>query len=64
MRLTKSDIEHKLLKGDIIPWRDANGKDCQLRLRDPKERRLFEFLLDTKVREPKGLPEGFINGLS
>ncbi len=64
VRLTKSDIEHELLTGETIKWLDANGKDCKLLLDNPKERRLFEFLLNTKVREHKGLPEDFIDGLS
>ena len=63
-RLTKSDIERRLLTGASITWKDANGKNCHLVLSDPKERRLFAFLLKTKVREPTGLSEGFINDLS
>ena len=33
-------------------------------LSDPKERRLFAFLLDSKLRESKGLPQDFIDDLS
>lgn len=63
-RLTKLDIERGLLTGQSITWLDANKKNCQLALGDPKERRLFDFLLKTKVREPTGLSQDFINGLS
>lgn len=63
-RLTKLDIERRLLTGASVLWRDANDKNCQLVLGDPKERRLFAFLLGTKVREPTGLSQNFIDGLS
>jgi len=63
-RLTKPDIERTLLKGASVAWQDANEKNCQLVLGDPKERRLFAFLLGTKVREPTGLSQDFIDGLS
>src|SRR3989304_88792 len=63
-RLTKPDIERRLLTGASVPWKDANEKNCQLVLSDPKERRLFAFLLGSKVREPTGLPQNFIDGLS
>ncbi len=62
-RLTKSDIERGLLKKDSIAWQDANKKRRSLVLDDPKKRRLFAFLLGTKVREPTGLPQDFIDGL-
>ena len=64
MRLTKLDIERSLLTGATIAWKDTNGKNCQLALNDPKERRLFDFLLTTKDREPTGLRQEFIDGLS
>lgn len=63
-RLTKPDIERRLLTGASVVWQDANDKNCQLVLGDPKERRLFAFLLGTKVREPTGLSQNFIDGLS
>ena len=63
-RLTKSDIERRLLTGASVAWKDANGKKCQFELGASKERRLFSFLLNTKVREPKGLSQEFIDGLS
>jgi hypothetical protein len=62
-RLTKSDIERKLLTGAGVPWKDANKKNSQLVLDDPKKRRLFAFLLSSKVREATGLSEGFVAGL-
>lgn len=63
-RLTKPDIERRLLTGASVVWQDANDKNCQLVLGDPKERRLFAFLLGTKIREPTGLSQNFIDGLS
>ena len=63
VHLTKSDIELKLLSGAYVAWKDANGKNCQFALGDPKERRLFTFLLETKVREPTELSQDFIEGL-
>jgi ATPase involved in DNA repair len=64
VRLTKSDIERKLLTGEFVAWKDANGRDSQFALSDPTKRRLFAFLLKTKVREPTGLSQEFIDGLS
>jgi energy-coupling factor transporter ATP-binding protein EcfA2 len=64
VRLTKSEIERKLLSGTAVAWQDANKKNCQLILGDAKERRLFSFLLTSKVRDPTGLSQNFIDGLS
>ena len=63
-RITKADIEQRLLSGASVKWRDANNKDFELVLSDPKERRLFAFLLSSTVRTPKELPDDFISGLS
>ncbi len=63
-RLTKLDIERKLLMGAGVAWQDANKKRSQLVLDDAKKRRLFTFLLKNKVRESTGLPGDFIAGLS
>jgi len=63
-RLTKSDIERKLLTGVSVAWKDVNEKTNQLVLADPKERRLFALLLRTKDREPTGLSQDFIDALS
>jgi len=63
-RLTKSDIERKLLTGAVIPWQAANQKSSQLVLDDPKKRRLFSFLVGSKVREATSLPDDFVAGLS
>ena len=62
-RLTKSDIERKLLAGVGVTWHDANNKRSQLVLDDAKKRRLFAFLLSSKVREAKGLSDDFVTGL-
>jgi len=63
-RLTKLDIERRLLTGASVAWKDANEKNRQLVLGNSKERRLFAFLLATKIREPTGLSQGFTDGLS
>jgi energy-coupling factor transporter ATP-binding protein EcfA2 len=63
-RLTKLDIERKLLVGAGVAWQDANKKSSQLVLDDAKKRRLFAFLLKSKVRESTGLSDDFIAGLS
>ena len=63
-RLTKTDIERKLLSGESLTWQDANKKSSHLVLDDAKKRRLFAFLLGSKVREPAVLAEDFVRGLS
>ncbi len=63
-RLTKADIEQRLLSGASVKWRDANNKDFELVLSDPKKRRLLAFLLSSTVRTPTGLSDEFIHGLS
>lgn len=63
-RLTKSDIERKLLTGATVAWQDANKKSSQLVLDDSKKRRLFAFLLSSKVREAAGLSDDFVAGLA
>lgn len=63
-RLTKSDIERKLLAGAGVGWQDASKKASQLVLDDAKKRRLFAFLLSSKVRDATGLSGDFIGGLS
>ncbi len=62
-RLTKSDIERNLLAGVGVAWQDANKKSSQLVLDDAKKRRLFAFLLGSKVRDAAGLPDDFVTGL-
>ncbi len=62
-RLTKTDIEQRILSGNPVTWKEPNGKESTIQLTEAKERRLFEFLLKSSVREPKGLPSDFTNGL-
>lgn len=63
-RLTKSEIERALLAGEPVKWKDANSKDCRIVLENSKQRRLFAFLLGSKIRQPTGLPDAFVAGLS
>jgi hypothetical protein len=61
--LTKAEIERSLFQGTTVAWQDAKGKKVQLFLGDPKERRLFTYILSSKTRAPAGFPESFIAGL-
>jgi SOS-response transcriptional repressor LexA len=63
-RLTKTDIERKLLTGMPVTWSDGTKKKPQLLLSDAKARSLFEFLLTSSVRSPVDLPTAFINSLA
>jgi hypothetical protein len=63
-RLTKSEIEARLLTGEELEWKDATKKKQNLKLATAKSRRLFEYLLASKVRAPTGLPLDFIKGLT
>jgi energy-coupling factor transporter ATP-binding protein EcfA2 len=62
-RLTKSDIEKALLAGAAVPWTDAGGKSAIIQLAKASQRRLFAFLLNSKIRDVKGLPQTFIDEL-
>ena len=63
-RLTKSDIEKALLTGGAVPWTDAVGKTASIQLARASQRRLFVYLLNSKIRDVKGLPQIFIDGLA
>jgi hypothetical protein len=63
-RLTKSDIERALLSGAAVPWVDAGGKPASIQLGTAKLRRLFAYLRNSKIRDVKGLPQAFIDGLA
>lgn len=63
-RLTKSDIERKLLTGMAVSWNDGSKKRPQLLLSNHKARGLFQFLLKSPVRNPVDLPDLFIKGLA
>jgi hypothetical protein len=62
-RLTKIEIERLLLTGAAVPWTDATGKPQALLLDEAVQRRLFAFLLASRVRTPIGLPADFVGGL-
>jgi len=63
-RLTKTEIEQSLLAGKKIEWKDAAGKKSSIVLDSAKQRRLFAYLLSSKVREVKGIPEDCVKGLA
>ncbi|TMK40539.1 MAG: hypothetical protein E6G70_27580 [Alphaproteobacteria bacterium] len=63
-RLTKLEIQHDLLAGREIAWTNAAGKRESIALGDAAQRRLFACLLQSDVREAKGLPDQFVADLS
>ena len=63
-RLTKTEIEQNLLAGKNIVWKDAAGKGSSIVLNTAKQRRLFAYLLSSKVREVKGIPDDCVKGLA
>ncbi|XUM22096.1 AAA family ATPase [Bradyrhizobium oligotrophicum S58] len=63
-RLTKTEIVQNLLAGKSIEWIDAAGKKTTIVLDDPKQRRLFAFLLSSTIREVKGIPDDCVKGLA
>lgn len=63
-RLTKSELENHLLRGDQLEWNDAARKKQKLKLSTAKTRRLFKFILDSNVRKPTELSEEFVGGLA
>lgn len=63
-RLTKTEIEQSLLAGKKIEWKDASGKKSSIVLDSAKQRRLFAYLLSSKIREVKGIPDDCVKGLA
>jgi AAA domain len=63
-RLTKSDIEQELLVGKSVHWTEAAGKAGSIQLATAKQRRLYNYLKNSKVRDAKGLTPTFIDGLA
>lgn len=63
-RLTKLEIQRALLAGRAIAWTNAAGKPEAIELKEAAQRRLFGYVLQSPIREPKGLPEDFVSGLS
>jgi hypothetical protein len=63
-RLTKTEIKTDLLKGKALGWKDVGGKASTIALPDPKQRRLLAYLLDSKIREVKNIPDAFCKGLA
>lgn len=61
-RQTRAEIEQSLIQGARIPWVDG-GRQELLELATPVRRRLFAFLLQSKIRVVKGLPADFVLGL-
>ena len=61
--LTKAEIERRLRFGTAISWVDASARKASIVLTTPAQRRLFEYILGSDVRDPTGLPDSFITGL-
>ena len=47
-----------------MPWTDAGGKPASIQLAMAKQRRLLAYLLSSKIRDVRGLPQQFIDGLA
>ncbi|WGM40184.1 AAA family ATPase [Caulobacter sp. NIBR1757] len=63
-RLTKTEIQNALLAGQPVSWTTSTNKSETIQLSKPEQRRLFSYLLTSSVREPKGLSDAFVDGLS
>lgn len=63
-RLTRFEIQRALLNGRALTWTNSAGKGEVLEMKDPAQRRLLAHILQSSVREPKGLPDAFVSGLS
>ena len=63
-RLTKLEIQRTLLTGRELAWTNAAGRRERIELKDPAQRRLCAYLLQSTIREPRGLSEDFVSGLS
>lgn len=63
-RLTKLEIIRALLSGQPVKWTDPSGRAAVLQLPDAAQRRLFDFLISSGVRDPKALPATFVEGLA
>ncbi|MBC7463164.1 MAG: AAA family ATPase [Actinobacteria bacterium] len=62
-RLTRADIEQKLLRGEAVFWGEGS-KGESIQLRTPASRQLLQFLLKTNTRVVKGLPQIFVDDLA
>ena len=47
-----------------VPWTDTGGKSASIELATAKQRRLFAYLLTSRVRDVRGLPQRFIEDLA
>src|SRR6185437_16547469 len=57
-------IEKALLGGGAVPWTDPGGKPATIQLKSAKQRRCFAYLLASKIRDVRGMPQTFIDGLA
>lgn len=60
--ITKAELEKTLLRGLSFSWTDGTGKKS-LHLGKPEQRRLFNFLLSSNVREATNLSTAFVSDL-
>jgi hypothetical protein len=63
-RLTKTDIEQTLKSGKPLSWKDVSNKSSSIVLDTAKQRRLWDYLLKSKIRDVKGLSAAFTDGLA
>lgn len=52
-----------LLAGVEVGWADATGEMQRMTLASPPQRRLFDFLRTSNMREEKELQVSFVEGL-
>ncbi|WP_029351300.1 AAA family ATPase [Bosea sp. 117] len=63
-RLTKLEIQRALLGGREVGWKNGAGKREAIELKSAGQRRLFQYLLQAKVRQAKDIPDEFVSGLA
>ena len=62
-RRTRIEVEQLLAKGLELTWQDGTSRKS-IHLDSAPARRLFAFILNSKVRDAKGLPAPLIAGLA
>ena len=64
MRISYAEIENRLLIGEVLEWDDIKtAQKRTIHLNLARQRRLLKVLLDTSVRNVRGLSAGFIQSL-
>lgn len=61
--LSKTEVAKTLLSGMPLVWHKEK-KMQQIALTSAKARRLFQYILSSRIRESKGFPKSFLDGLA